>query len=190
MDKKKDKLAIYFPGIGYHKDKPLLYYSSRLLQNYGYQNLFVEYHDLPSKVKGDKEMMKKAFEMAYIQAVGQLADVDFEAFTEIIFVGKSIGTVVAAKYAMESMVDAKQVWYTPVEATFSFAGNEPDKRIISFLGDADPWSDVDEDKRLAEELGIRLYSYPDCNHSLEAGDVLKNIEILQDVMNKTDEFIG
>lgn len=190
MDKKKDKLAIYFPGIGYHKDKPLLYYSSRLLQTYGYQNLFVEYHDLPSKVKGDKEMMKKAFEMAYIQAVGQLADVDFEAFTEIIFVGKSIGTVVAAKYAMESMVDAKQVWYTPVEATFSFAGNEPDKRIISFLGDADPWSDVDEDKRLAEELGIRLYSYPDCNHSLETGDALKNIEILQDVMNKTAEFIG
>ena len=42
MDKKKDKLAIYFPGIGYHKDKPLLYYSSRLLQTYGYQNLFVD----------------------------------------------------------------------------------------------------------------------------------------------------
>ena len=189
MEKKKDKLAVYFPGIGYHKDKPLLYYSSRLLNSIGYQNLFVEYHDLPAKVKGNREMMRKAFEMAYVQAAEQLSDVDFESFSEIIFVGKSIGTVVAAKYAIEASVEAKQVWYTPVEDTFSFAGKEPDKRIISFLGDADPWSDVDKDKQLAETLGIRLYSYPDCNHSLETEDALKNIEILKDVMNKTKEFL-
>lgn len=27
------KLAILFPGIGYHTDKPLLYYSKKILKN-------------------------------------------------------------------------------------------------------------------------------------------------------------
>lgn len=31
------KLAIYFPGIGYHCDKPLLYYSRSLARELGYQ---------------------------------------------------------------------------------------------------------------------------------------------------------
>ncbi len=30
------KLALIFPGIGYHADKPLLYYSIRLARNAGF----------------------------------------------------------------------------------------------------------------------------------------------------------
>lgn len=31
------KLAIFFPGIGYHCDKPLLYYARKLTQECGYE---------------------------------------------------------------------------------------------------------------------------------------------------------
>ena len=31
------KLAVLFPGIGYHCDKPLLYYSKKYLKVYGYE---------------------------------------------------------------------------------------------------------------------------------------------------------
>ena len=31
------KLAVLFPGIGYHYDKPLLYYSKKCLSAYGYE---------------------------------------------------------------------------------------------------------------------------------------------------------
>ena len=31
------KLAVLFPGIGYHCDKPLLYYSKKCLSAYGYE---------------------------------------------------------------------------------------------------------------------------------------------------------
>ena len=189
MEETKEKYAVFFPGIGYHKDKPLLYYSSRLLQTYGYQNHFIQYHDLPQKVKGDEEMMKKAFQIAVTQAVEQLEAVDFNRFKEIICVGKSIGTVVAAKYVEDFKIRARQIWYTPVERTFSFAGVDADKNIISFLGYADNWSDVERDKQMAEEKGIRQYMYPDSNHSLETDDVIKNIEIIRDVMDKTKGFI-
>ena len=38
-------------------------------------------------------------------------------------------------------------------------------------------------------MGITIYSYPDCNHSLECDDVDKNLVNLRDVMQKTEGFI-
>ena len=37
MNKDLSKLAIYFPDIGYHCDKPLLYYSRSLARELGYK---------------------------------------------------------------------------------------------------------------------------------------------------------
>ena len=33
----KGKLAVIFPGVGYHADKPLLYYGRKLAKQHGYQ---------------------------------------------------------------------------------------------------------------------------------------------------------
>lgn len=179
------KLAIIFPGIGYHKDKPLLYYSSKLMMSEGFDIINIEYHDLPHKVKGDAAMMKKAFEIAFAQSEEQLSGVDYSAYEEVVFIGKSIGTAVVAKYVAELNVNAVQVWYTPVEATFAFEA----ENVIAFIGDDDPWSDVARVKSVANDKGIPIYSYPKCNHSLECDDVLRNIEILDDVIKKTKEYI-
>ena len=32
---KNKKIAVVFPGVGYHADKPLLYYSRKLAAQYG-----------------------------------------------------------------------------------------------------------------------------------------------------------
>ncbi len=179
------KLAVMFPGIGYHKDKPLLYYATKLVQSKGYDVVHVEYHDMPQKIRGDIAMMKKAAELAYGQSKEQLAEVSFDEYESVLFVGKSIGTVVLAKYVTDHAIDAKQIWYTPVEGTFSFGA----KDAIAFIGDADPWSDVDEVKRLAREQGISLHSYPECNHSLECSDIERNIDIIKDVMKITADYL-
>ncbi|MCR4990184.1 MAG: alpha/beta hydrolase [Lachnospiraceae bacterium] len=179
------KLAVLFPGIGYHKDKPLLYYASKLLLTRGYDIMSIEYQDMPQKIKGDAKMMKKAAELAYEQSKKQLAPVDFSQYEEVVFVGKSIGTVALSKYASDQGIDAKQVWYTPVEATFLTDSNN----VIAFIGDDDPWSDVDKVKKMAKERGIDIYSYPGCNHSLECDDVDRNLGILREVMQKTGSFL-
>lgn len=179
------KIAVIFPGIGYHKDKPLLYYAAKLAVAGGYEIVNVDYHDLPQKIKGDKAMMKKAAELAYAQACEQLEEADLDSFDEVVFIGKSIGTVVSAKYLSEKSINARQIWYTPVEATFSFGA----KDVVAFIGDADPWSDVDKVKVIAKEKGIPLYSYPDCNHSLECESVDSNLSILRDVMKVSEDFL-
>ena len=43
------KIAVLFPGIGYHADKPLLYYSKKLVMNKGYKIADVKYGVLPSE---------------------------------------------------------------------------------------------------------------------------------------------
>ena len=162
------KLAVVFPGIGYHKNKPLLYYSSKLVKGLGYKIIDIEYSKLPEKVKGNIAMMQKAADIAYFDVETQLKDVNFEDYEDVLFIGKSIGTFTLAKYVKEKGINVRQIWY---------------------IGDADPWSDVDKVKKMAADKGILLYSYPDCNHSLECEDVDTNIANLRDVMQKTKDYI-
>ena len=194
-DRMKDRgVAIIFPGIGYHKDKPLLYYSAKLAASKGFEVISVEYHDMPQKIRGNAEMMEKAAQIAFEQTKEQLKSAQLSGHNKLLFIGKSIGTVAMAHYVSEEKLnlcfprgttEIKQIWYTPVEATFLYETG----KAVAFIGDADPWSDVAEVKRMAEQHRIRLYSYPGCNHSLEGDDFDRNMEILRDVMNKTGEFI-
>ncbi len=179
------RLAVIFPGIGYHKDKPLLYYAARLVKAKGYEVINVEFHDMPQKIIGNAEMMKKAAEIANKQAEEQLASVSFNEYGDVLFIGKSLGTVALARYAADHSIGARQIWYTPVEATFSFGA----KDVVAFLGDADPWSDVSKVKQMAVDQQITLFSYPKCNHSLETDDVDTNLVNLRDIIQKTKQFI-
>ena len=86
---------------------------------------------------------------------------------------------------MEYEIGARQIWYTHVEATYRYA----DGTIEAYIGDADPWSDIERVKELAVSSGIPLYTYPGCNHSLESWDVLNDIRTLSDVMGKTREYL-
>ncbi len=179
------KIAVIFPGIGYNKDKPLLYYAAKLIKEKGYDIVNIEYKDMPQKIRGDIAMMKKAAELAFEQCEEQLASVSFDDYDRIIFAGKSIGTVAAAEYAGKHDLDVCQIWYTPVEATFSFGI----RNALAFIGDADPWSDLNEVRRLAKAMEADIHIYPDCNHSLECDDVERNIVIIKEVMGITAKYM-
>ena len=180
------KLAVVFPGMGYNTYGPLLYYSGKLAKAVGYELMLdIEYHDLPQKIRGDLKLMQEAALKAYECVEAQHSGIDWSAYERILFIGKSIGTVVAAKYNQEHKIGAKQIWYTPVEATFKYA----EGTIEVFIGDADPWSDIEKVKELAASSGIPLHIYPGCNHSLESGDILSDIRTLSDVMEKTRKYI-
>lgn len=186
MEACEKKIAVFLPGIGYTHDKPLLYYSEKLLQDKGFKIVKIEYHDLPGKVRGDRQKLMEAGNMAYEQTCEQLKDTDFSLYEDIVFVAKSVGTVIAAKYTSTYVNDAKLVLYTPVEGTFEFKTESG----IAFLGNDDPWSDFDTVVKMAREQNVPIHTYDGCNHSLERqGDQLKNIEILKDVMEKTGEFV-
>ena len=177
------KIAIYFPGIGYHCDKPLLYYSRSIARELGYKNdrtISYTYH--AGDIRGNEEKMKEAYETLFLQVEAELSDIDWTEYDDILFISKSVGTIIAASYgAKYGLHDARHILYTPLVQTYLF----PPKHAIGFIGTADPWSDTDEIIRLSDANHIPLTVYKDCNHSLECNQTLENITNLKDIMQKT-----
>ncbi len=181
------KIAVYFPGIGYHCDKPLLYYGRKIARELGYENdRNINYTYKAGNIRGDQEKMEAAYKALFSQAEASLADVVWNEYDDVLFVSKSIGTIIAASYAEKyHLRQAKHILYTPLAQTFLSAP----KNAAAFIGTADPWSDIDKIIRLAETNHIPLAVYEGCNHSLECDDALKNLEILTDVMRRTFDFL-
>ena len=184
-DKTAPKLAVIFPGIGYTADKPLLYYTSRLARKHGYQIQTVSYGTLPENVKGDPEKMKQAFDLALEQTERSLGSIDWNSYGSILFISKSIGTVISSAYASRHDLTVKSILFTPLAETFSF----PLAGSIAFHGTADPWAETDSIRKLAAQKDAPLFLTQNANHSLETGDVLTDIFILKTTMERVQRFI-
>lgn len=190
MNPSTNKLAIFFPGIGYHCDKPLLYYSRKLADEAGYKSILtLDYSlagsNITGNIRGDKEKMLQAFSYLYEQAAKQLSSVNWSDYNEILFVSKSIGTVIASAYAQNEHISCHQILYTPLYETYLFSP----QNAIAFIGTLDPWSNIEKVTDISGEQKIPLFLYPDANHSLETKDTLRNIKTLQDVMEETKRFL-
>ncbi len=192
MDKKinNNRIAVVFPGIGYHGDKPLLYYSARMARlEYGYEIVTVKYSEYKDgNIKGDPAKMKEAAELYLEDAVRCLkeAGVEEQRTVRTLFLAKSIGTVVAGACAQKMGINAGCVYYTPLAETFQAAEQGSG---IAFHGTADPWAETEQIRRLAEEKNIPLYITEGANHSLETGDTLTDIRNLEKIMNITKNYM-
>ena len=184
-DKNAPKLAVVFPGIGYTADKPLLYYTSRLARKHGYQIQTVSYGSLPENVKGDPKKMKQAFDLALEQTERSLGNIDWNSYGSILFISKSIGTVISSAYASRHDLTVKSILFTPLAETFSF----PLAGSIAFHGTTDPWAETDSIRKLAAQKEVPLFLTQNANHSLETGDVLTDIFILKTTMERVRRFI-
>lgn len=179
------KLAVIFPGIGYHADKPLLYFSKKLAQAYGYEIEEVPYGNFPANVKGSLEKMEAAFYGALLQTEELLKNVDFSKYDSLLFISKSIGTAVASAYAKEHELTAHHVYYTPVEQTFSFVQEDG----VVFHGTKDPWVGTDIVKKACEDKKLPLFITENANHSLETGDIFTDLENLRYIMEETRKYL-
>lgn len=179
------RVAVVFPGVGYHADKPLLYYSREIAGQYGYEIICVDYGELPSGIKGNERKMHDAYQRVLARAEEQLSEIDFASYRNVLFLSKSIGTAVAAACDSVRQIGAGHVYYTPVETSFQVMGKEG----IVFHGTGDDWADTDMVMRECKKRGIPLFLTEKANHSLEVGDVRKDLENLCMIMEKTERYI-
>lgn len=183
------RLAVFFPGIGYTVDKPLMHYSRALAAAEGYEILLLPYSGFPKKIRGDKGRMRESYDIALSQAREMLSGTDLSSYEKVLFVGKSIGTIAAAQIAAESGVSERirLVLYTPLEETFAFPIND----AVVFTGTKDPWVGGENSRiaQLAEQAGCPCHLVADGNHSLETGDVLQDIRNMEKIMEETRRFL-
>lgn len=182
------KIAVVFPGIGYHTDKPLLYFSKKIARASGYEITDLHYEDLPHGIKGNAQKMQEAGQQALAQVEEQLRPLHLEDAEEVLFLAKSIGTAVAAAYAKQHGIPAHEVLYTPVEQTFPYVAQDPD--AIAFHGTSDPWADTGAVIRLAREKNIPLYLTEGANHSLESADPMQDLKNLNVIMQHTWNYVA
>lgn len=179
------KLAVIFPGIGYRIDRPLLCESKKLAMKHGYGVVEVPYKGFPENVKGNREKMMQAFQIAMEQTEQMLEGVAFGQYENLLFISKSIGTTVAAAYADKHHLRADHVFFTPVEMFFRVVK----QKGIVFHGTADPWVTTEKVKSGCAEHGLPLYITKGANHSLETGDPETDEENLKMIMEQVEKYI-
>lgn len=171
------KHAVLFPGIGYHCDKPLFYYTKKILKAKGYQIHEIHFQNLDFDLEKSKEK-------AYFQAKEQFDTIDFQICDTILFISKSIGTYCAAKLAKENHITCS-IYFTPLNFTLEFLN----PKDLVYSGTQDQWANYTHIEEYCKKNQIPLHSIQDGNHSLETGDIQTDLINLKGIMKKVEEYI-
>ncbi len=59
--------------------------------------------------------MRQAFDSLYIQAENSLKEIAFDQYEQILFISKSIGTIIASAYVEAQRIPCRHILYTPLK---------------------------------------------------------------------------
>lgn len=153
--------------------------------NEGYECVALSYGEMPTDIKGDVKKKQEAFALARKQVEQQLTNINFSEYKTIIFISKSLGSILAADYAKSHGIRVKHILFTPVQETLSL----PIKEGIVFHGTKDSWIVTADLVERCNEEGMKLYLIENANHSLETKDVLLDIDNLRFVIGQVNKYV-
>ena len=172
MIRMSKNLVVSFPG-GKGTEIPLLYFVSKFYEDKGYEKKFISH---PSE---GNELY-----MLYENAKKALCDIDLSQYEDIVFVGKSLGTVVACKLKEELNIDASLVLLTPLADTLSYIRKD-NKIILVAAGSTDRYLDSSILCKKCEEEDVLCHIEPDVGHRMEVkSDLNKNLNTIRNVIEK------
>ncbi len=167
------KIVISFPG-GRGYEIPLLYFGAKHFEDQGYEKVFINHPTL------DEEN----FEVLLENASKVLKTIHFDEYDEIIFVAKSLGTIVACKLKDMYNIPAALILFTPLEGTLPYINQSNDVRLVA-LGDRDRYIDANIVKELCEKENINCYIEANVGHRMEVmNDLQRNLEIVSNVLGR------
>jgi esterase/lipase len=175
------RLVVMLPGLGYTVDAPLMHY----LRNIAWHNNF----DVLS-VKYGFQVAQTRYEAQYQATITQESRQAIEqalakGYKELILVGKSLGTPMAAVLANHFSQTTKLLLLTPIRDSHTIA---PNISTLAIIGTSDPR--YEEGLALDTDM-LRWKVYEGLNHSLEiSGDILASISIMRDMMETCENFLN
>ena len=183
------KTAVVFPGVGYTKDRPLLYYAGKIAVRCGYELKHLDFSGLDwSKEKlKDRSFLEQTLDRCMRITEEALGDPGGLPDGGTVFISKSIGTVVATAYARKKSLDVKQICFSPLEMIGDYV---TDEGAVLFCGDADPYADFASVEKTAMEKRLEMHRIAGGNHSLETGDVCTDIDNLKTMMLRVAELLA
>lgn len=170
------KAVVLFPGIRYSCDTPLLYFAGTTFKEHGYQVFPLNYGD----TLRDNNDLPHAVERSGALVLEQLERIPFGDCEDIVFVSKSIGTVLAGWAATQLPHSIRHIYLTPLADTLPYI--DPAVDFTVGAGD-DPFLNAEILVKEQEKRQFPLLMIPDVGHRLEGkGDTLKSLDILRRIV--------
>lgn len=188
IDNGSDTLAVVLPGIGYTLERPLLDYSTKLCKELGYDILGIEYGFQLSGEKFERENMNIIVDETYALLKMALNP----KYKRIVFIGKSIGTVVQI-FLLNKLIeegyefDFTNIYLTPVNSTVDLGIK---KGALVFTGTSDPLINEENVEKIENVSQIELIKIDGADHSMNIeNDIVRSSEILTYIIKKEKEYL-
>ncbi|MCL2322048.1 MAG: hypothetical protein FWC47_08095 [Oscillospiraceae bacterium] len=178
MENEIKNLIVLFPGANYCVSYPLLYYAAFKYEVNGYESIKLNYEIC---IKEDRSY-EENIDIIKKFVLEQVNEIDFSIYKDILFVSKSLGTIIAGWLADMLAINIRQIYLTPVKETLQFL-KRGKNIIIVIAGTKDKYLEPDVLKAHCEREQIRLELIEGVGHRLEIfGDMNVNIDILKRVV--------
>jgi predicted alpha/beta-hydrolase family hydrolase len=172
-------LVVQFPGKQYPNELPLLYYAAQAALQSGHDVLLLEYGYQAARVELKNEQLPILVDECAASIRKVLSE---HTYARILFVSKSLGTVVAGGCA-EQLGDEviKHLFLTPIKATIPYLQRSQGMMIY---GTADPLFGPDEVKLTGSLPRMVVVPVEGGDHSLETGEVLATLNVLKELSER------
>lgn len=176
------KAVVLFPGIRYSCDTPLLYFAGTAFRDRGYQVFPLSYGDTLESA----DALEKAAALAGALVLEQLRAMPLQDCEDVVFVSKSIGTVLAGWTASQLDIPVRHIYLTPLAQTLPYINSVTD-RVVG--AGADPFLDAAVLTAAQEKQQFPLLMIPDVGHRLECkGNTAGSLHILAEIVELYHEF--
>lgn len=176
------KLVVLFPGKNYPCDKPILHYAGASALQSGFDLLVLEYGYQAARTDLDVNELQRVIEESH-ESVQRI----ISKYNQVVFISKSIGTIVAGEVHGKLEIPIKHVFLTPIKDTIHYI-NKFNGLVV--------YGTKDEvfNKELANQINIdkdrKVIEIPNANHGLETNNVEESIEILSKLVRIYMEFLN
>lgn len=186
-------ICFMFSGAGYHYDKPLFYYSTRVMLQNKIDIVHIHY-------SYDEQTMKKNIEDLTTIMMSDINPVIAEVlkngqYSDTIFLGKSIGTIPIANVLMkrDEFIDSKMILLTPLLRSDSIYDSIflSQHQGLLVIGDKDDHYNSNQIDRLSNS-SLKIHVVQNADHSLDIGEfeATNSILVLLKIMEGIQQTIG
>lgn len=177
-------LAVYFPGQNYSCELPLLHYLGKVGLESNHDLLMLEYGYQSARIDFDPDKIDEITSESH-NAIMNIAG----NYKEIVFISKSLGTVIAGKVdrLMNDQWKVSHIFLTPIKSSIPFINKAPRGLII--WGTNDPALNEDDLMQIHFTEERRLHKIIGGNHALEVGDVYQSLSVISEIVKVGQNFL-
>ena len=174
----KPGIAICFPGTGFTCKEALFERLGSDFSARGYDVVRLDFSHIPFR---EFETLEEAIAVAQRAVKRQLSHIVFSDYQDVVFVSKSLGTILAAQFERDYDIKPRHLFLTPLNKTLMLL--RPDSRVIAMvLGTQDRFLTGQALKSFCEPRNIVCHLVEGVNHSLkDEADEARTLEIIDQI---------